>query len=102
MSSYNSPPVLHGVSLVHLMRHHIGSPAHESVVRLGDDLSGTKLWLSGCFSPERETELYLGLGHDDLRKTLLCFYLYFISAFSTQALSSLSILFASLLVILRV
>jgi hypothetical protein len=95
-----SPLVLHGMSLVHVIRHHSTVPGLGHTVQ--DELSGTKLLVPVLFLRIWETESFLGLGLLDFCKTRSSLYTLSQLEAATQALASLSILFASALVILRV
>jgi hypothetical protein len=69
MTSCHSPPVLHGMSLVHLIRCHITVLDLGHIVR--DGLSGTK---PSELRWERETEQFLGFVLLDSCRTLSSLY----------------------------
>jgi hypothetical protein len=100
MTSYHSPSVLHGMSLVHFIRCHITVPDLRHITQ--DELSGTNLLAPMTVRWERETEPFLGFVFLGFCRRPSCLYPSSQSGLVTQTFASLSILCASALVILRV
>ena len=95
-----SPLVLHGMSLVHVIHRHSTAPAPGHNVR--DELPGTILLVPVLFLRPWETDLFLDFGLLGLCKTRSSLYASSQFEVATQTFASLSILFTSALVILRV